>query len=120
MHTGFTPFLASASPLTEVLVRDQPLPNLTSNPHLLAGDPPLAPTFAPCRDGGRYWHPIPNPAARHATRGQQWAPVGRRGQVDRSTANGTETRYTHLGIVDLVVGLKRLPVMAGNGAVSKV
>ena len=34
----------------------------------------------------------------------------------RSTITLTMDHYTHLGIVDLVAGLKRLPVMAGNGA----
>lgn len=38
-----------------------------------------------------------------------------------STISLTMDRYTHLGIDDLVAGLKRLPVMAGgNGVVTKV
>jgi hypothetical protein len=37
------------------------------------------------------------------------------------TISLTMDRYTHLGIVDLVAGLKRLPAMAGmNGAVKAV
>ena len=32
-----------------------------------------------------------------------------------STISLTMDRYTHLGTADLVAGLKRLPVMAGNG-----
>ncbi|MBU4270781.1 MAG: tyrosine-type recombinase/integrase [Planctomycetes bacterium] len=38
-----------------------------------------------------------------------------------STISLTMDRYTHLGIVDLVAGLKRLPAMpGGNGAGAKV
>ena len=37
-----------------------------------------------------------------------------------STISLTMDRYTHLGTADLVAGLKRLPVVAGNGVVAKV
>ena len=37
-----------------------------------------------------------------------------------STISLTMDRYTHLGTADLVAGLKRLPVMAGNGVGGKV
>ena len=41
---------------------------------------PLAPTFAPCRNGWEHWGLSPTPA-HDATRGHRW---GRVGNVDRS------------------------------------